>query len=115
MSPLAFVWQDCRRVRDEQAERRELSVNLLYPTYREGLRALLAAPVAARHGEEPTGTAEAADPMTAAATKPSRCRRCPLECFAFARNDDDQCKLGPLRNRSRSLDFTCSSMVSPSR
>ncbi|MGA8652825.1 MAG: SDR family oxidoreductase [Xanthobacteraceae bacterium] len=44
MSPLALsFWQDCRRVRNDKLKR-ELSVNLLYPTYREGLRALLAAP-----------------------------------------------------------------------
>ena len=44
MSPLALsFWQDCRRVRNDKLKR-ELGVNLLYPTYREGLRALLAAP-----------------------------------------------------------------------
>jgi len=44
MSPLALsFWQDCRRVRNDKLKR-ELGVNLLYPTYRKGLRALLAAP-----------------------------------------------------------------------
>ena len=41
MSPLALsFWQDCRRVRNDKLKR-ELGVTLLYPTYREGLRALL--------------------------------------------------------------------------
>ena len=35
-------WQECRRVRNDKLKR-ELGVSLLYPTYREGLRALLAA------------------------------------------------------------------------
>ena len=44
MSPLALsFWQDCRRVRNDKLKR-ELGVALSYPTYREGLRALLAAP-----------------------------------------------------------------------
>jgi nucleoside-diphosphate-sugar epimerase len=44
MSPLALsFWQDCRRVRNNKLKR-ELGVTLLYPTYREGLRALFAAP-----------------------------------------------------------------------
>jgi nucleoside-diphosphate-sugar epimerase len=44
MSPLALsFWQDCRRVRNDKLKR-ELGVTLRYPTYREGLRALLAAP-----------------------------------------------------------------------
>jgi len=33
----------------------------------------------------------------------------------LARNDNPQCKLGPLRKRLRSLDLTRTSMVSPSR
>jgi nucleoside-diphosphate-sugar epimerase len=44
MSPLALsFWQDCRRVRNDKLKR-QLGVTLLYPTYREGLRALLATP-----------------------------------------------------------------------
>jgi nucleoside-diphosphate-sugar epimerase len=44
MSPLALsFWQDCRRVRNDKLKR-ELGVVLRYPTYREGLRALLSAP-----------------------------------------------------------------------
>jgi nucleoside-diphosphate-sugar epimerase len=44
MSPLALsFWQDCRRVRNDKLKR-ELGVSLRYPTYREGLRALLSAP-----------------------------------------------------------------------
>jgi nucleoside-diphosphate-sugar epimerase len=40
MSPLALsFWQECRRVKNEKLKR-ELGVSLLYPTYREGLRAL---------------------------------------------------------------------------
>ena len=43
LSPLALsFWQDCRRVRNDKLKR-ELGVTLLYPTYREGLRALWAA------------------------------------------------------------------------
>jgi nucleoside-diphosphate-sugar epimerase len=43
MSPMAqSFWQDCRRVRNDKLKR-ALGVSLLYPTYREGLRALLAA------------------------------------------------------------------------
>lgn len=43
LSPLALsFWQDCRRVRNDKLKR-ELGVNLLYPTYREGLWALLRA------------------------------------------------------------------------
>ena len=42
MSPMALsFWQECRRVHNE-ALRRALGVRLLYPTYREGLRALFA-------------------------------------------------------------------------
>jgi nucleoside-diphosphate-sugar epimerase len=45
MSPLALsFWQDCRRVRNDKLKR-ELGVNLLYPTYREGLQDLFE-----RHG-----------------------------------------------------------------
>jgi nucleoside-diphosphate-sugar epimerase len=41
MSPLALsFWQECRRVRNDKLKR-ELGVNLRYPTYREGLTALL--------------------------------------------------------------------------
>jgi nucleoside-diphosphate-sugar epimerase len=44
MSPLALsFWQGCRRVRNDKLKR-ELGVTLRYPTYREGLHALLAAP-----------------------------------------------------------------------
>jgi hypothetical protein len=40
MSPLALsFWQKCRRVKNGKLKR-ELGVRLLYPTYREGLRAL---------------------------------------------------------------------------
>ena len=43
MSPLVLsFWKDCRRVRNDKLKR-ELGVSLRYPTYREGLRALLAA------------------------------------------------------------------------
>ena len=43
LSPMALsFWQECRRVRNDKLKR-ELGVTLLYPTYREGLRALLAA------------------------------------------------------------------------
>jgi nucleoside-diphosphate-sugar epimerase len=43
MSPMALsFWQDCRRVSNAKLKR-ELGVKLLYPTYREGLRALFAA------------------------------------------------------------------------
>lgn len=43
LSPLALsFWQDCRRVRNHKLKR-ELGVTLLFPTYREGLRALFAA------------------------------------------------------------------------
>jgi nucleoside-diphosphate-sugar epimerase len=42
MSPMALsFWQDCRRVKNDKLKR-ELGVVLRYPTYREGLRALLA-------------------------------------------------------------------------
>jgi hypothetical protein len=42
MSPLALsFWQDCRRVRNDKLKH-QLGVNLRYPTYREGLRALSA-------------------------------------------------------------------------
>jgi nucleoside-diphosphate-sugar epimerase len=41
MSPLALsFWQECRRVRNDKLKR-ELGVTLRYPTYREGLSALL--------------------------------------------------------------------------
>ena len=44
MSPLALsFWQHCRRVRNDKLNR-ELGVSLRYPTYREGLRALLSPP-----------------------------------------------------------------------
>jgi nucleoside-diphosphate-sugar epimerase len=40
MSPMALsFWQECRRVRNDKLKR-ALGVLLLYPTYREGLRAL---------------------------------------------------------------------------
>ena len=40
MSPMALsFWQECRRVRNDKLKR-ALGVRLLYPTYREGLRAL---------------------------------------------------------------------------
>ena len=43
LSPMALsFWQGSRRVRNDRLKR-ELGVSLLYPTYREGLRALLAA------------------------------------------------------------------------
>jgi nucleoside-diphosphate-sugar epimerase len=43
MSPLALsFWQECRRVRNDKLKR-GLGVSLLYPTYREGLRALFKA------------------------------------------------------------------------
>ncbi len=43
MSPIALsFWQECRRVKNDKLKR-QLGVNLLYPTYREGLRALLEA------------------------------------------------------------------------
>ena len=42
MSPMGLsFWQECRRVRNDKLKR-ELGVTLLYPTYREGLRALFA-------------------------------------------------------------------------
>jgi nucleoside-diphosphate-sugar epimerase len=42
MSPMAkSFWQECRRVKNDKLKR-ELGVSLLYPTYREGLRALFA-------------------------------------------------------------------------
>jgi dTDP-4-dehydrorhamnose reductase len=41
MSPMALsFWQECRRVRNDKLKRM-LGVTLRYPTYREGLRALL--------------------------------------------------------------------------
>ena len=41
MSPMALsFWQDCRRVRNDKLKR-ELGITLRYPTYREGLIALL--------------------------------------------------------------------------
>jgi dTDP-4-dehydrorhamnose reductase len=40
LSPLALsFWQECRRVKNDKLKR-ELGVKLIYPTYREGLRAL---------------------------------------------------------------------------
>ncbi len=40
MSPMGLsFWQECRRVKNDKLKR-ELGVNLNYPTYREGLRAL---------------------------------------------------------------------------
>ena len=43
LSPMALsFWRECRRVRNDKLKR-ELGVNLLYPTYREGLRALFGA------------------------------------------------------------------------
>jgi nucleoside-diphosphate-sugar epimerase len=43
LSPMALsFWQECRRVRNDRLKR-ELGVTLLYPSYREGLRALFAA------------------------------------------------------------------------
>jgi nucleoside-diphosphate-sugar epimerase len=43
MSPMALsFWQECRRVKNDKLKR-ELGVRLLYPTYREGLRALFSA------------------------------------------------------------------------
>jgi nucleoside-diphosphate-sugar epimerase len=40
MSPMAkSFWRECRRVKNDKLKR-ELGVNLQYPTYREGLRAL---------------------------------------------------------------------------
>jgi len=49
LSPMAAgFWQECRRVRNDKLKR-ELGVNLLYPTYRAGLRALFEA----RHSNEP--------------------------------------------------------------
>lgn len=40
LSPMALsFWRECRRVRNDKLKR-ELGVSLLYPTYREGLRAL---------------------------------------------------------------------------
>ncbi len=42
MSPMGLsFWQECRRVKNDKLKR-ELGVTLLYPTYREGLRALFA-------------------------------------------------------------------------
>jgi hypothetical protein len=42
MSPMALsFWQECRRVKNDKLKR-ALGVSLLYPTYREGLRALSA-------------------------------------------------------------------------
>ncbi len=43
MSPMALsFWQECRRVKNDKLKR-ALGVSLLYPTYREGLRALFKA------------------------------------------------------------------------
>jgi len=43
LSPMALsFWQECRRVKNDKLKR-ELGVTLLYPTYREGLCALLEA------------------------------------------------------------------------
>ena len=42
LSPMAMsFWQECRRVHNDKLKR-ELGVTLIYPTYREGLRALSA-------------------------------------------------------------------------
>jgi len=42
ISPMGLsFWQECRRVKNDKLKR-ELGVTLLYPTYREGLRALFA-------------------------------------------------------------------------
>ncbi len=42
MSPMALsFWQECRRVRNNKLKN-ELGVSLLYPTYREGLKAVFA-------------------------------------------------------------------------
>jgi nucleoside-diphosphate-sugar epimerase len=42
MSPMALsFWQECRRVKNDKLKR-ALGVSLMYPTYREGLRALVA-------------------------------------------------------------------------
>jgi len=35
----ASFWSECKRVRNDRI-RRDLGVELLYPTYREGMRAL---------------------------------------------------------------------------
>jgi NAD dependent epimerase/dehydratase family len=49
MSPLALsFWQECRRVKNDKLKR-ALGVTLLYPTYRDGLRALFDGP----HDAEP--------------------------------------------------------------
>ena len=41
MSPMALsFWQECRRVKNDKLKG-ELGVRLRYPTYREGLRALI--------------------------------------------------------------------------
>jgi nucleoside-diphosphate-sugar epimerase len=43
MSPMALsFWQDCRRVKNDKLKH-TLGVSLMYPTYREGLRALVSA------------------------------------------------------------------------
>ncbi len=48
MSPMGLsFWQECRRVKNDKLKR-ELGVTLLYPTYREGLRALFAEEQGAR-------------------------------------------------------------------
>jgi len=50
MSPMALsFWQDCRRVRNDTLKH-QLGVTLLYPTYREGLRALSAGFLSAGSG-----------------------------------------------------------------
>jgi nucleoside-diphosphate-sugar epimerase len=50
MSPMALsFWQDCRRVRNDKLKR-QLGVTLLYPTYREGLRALSTSLLSASSG-----------------------------------------------------------------
>jgi nucleoside-diphosphate-sugar epimerase len=60
MLPMALsFWQDCRRVKNDKLKR-ELGVELRYPTYREGLRALLeemkiSAPANAGEGDHPKG------------------------------------------------------------
>ncbi len=50
MSPMALsFWQECRRVHNDKLKR-VLGVSLLYPTYREGLRALHASAGATSEG-----------------------------------------------------------------
>jgi nucleoside-diphosphate-sugar epimerase len=99
MSPLALsFWQECRRVRNAKLKR-ELGVALRYPTYREGLKALFDEELSSLRGAYRRSNPDFA---------------VELDCFASLAMTI-QCKLGPLRNRLRSLGFTRSSMVSPSR